>query len=234
MRTLGIIAIFVLSLISIVEGAYLIKLSGRVSALSQDRSEVADSDEPAPARRLEAPAPRPRAAPAVPVPTFQTMAPPSTTPATTTLREALATTEGREQLKAAMEVIAEEKRQARLIERAPRRDERDQKYRERILKTLALTGDEPPRLDALFTTLQTGRRQILDDMRAGLKNAEKADEELDELRDGTEKQIHALLGDERYKKLREGRRGERQGQGQGQGQPQGQQQQQAPSVATGR
>lgn len=235
MRTLGIIAVFVLSLVSIVEGAFLFKLSRQVTAISHERSEPAADDEPV-TRRYEAPAPRPRpSAPPVPVPNFQTLAPPSTTPATTTLREALSTTEGREQLKAAMEVIAEEKRQARMLEWAPRRDERDQKYRERIMKTVALTGDEPLKLTTLFTTLQTQRRQILDDMRAGLKNAEKADDELDELRDGTERQIHALLGDERYKKVREGRRGGREGQAQG-GQAQGGQAQAgqgAPSVASG-
>jgi len=236
MRSLGIIAIFVLCLVSIVEGAYLFKLSRQVSALSQERSEAVEIDEPAStARRFEAPAPRARPAAPMPVPSFQTMAPPSTTPATTTLREALSTTEGREQLKAAMEVIAEEKRQARLLEWAPRRDERDQKYRERILKSVALTGDEPLKLNTLFTTMQTTRRQILDDMRAGLKNAEKADDELDELRDGTERQIQALLGEERWKKVRGDRRG-REGQQQGQGQQQqGQPQpQQPPSVAAGR
>src|SRR6185436_16378681 len=94
--------------------------------------------------------------------------------------------------------------------------------------------DEPLKLATLFTGLQQGRHQILDDMKAGLKNAEQADNEMDELRDTTDKSIHALLGDDRYRKIREGRRGERGGQGQGQGQgQQGQGQRQgAPSVAT--
>jgi hypothetical protein len=232
MRTLGIIAIFVLSLVSIVEGAFLFKLSRQVTALSSHEREPVDDEVAAVAPAREAAAPRPRAAPPVPVPSFQTLAPPSTTPATTTLREALATTEGRQQLKAAMEVIAEEKRQARLIEWAPKRDERDQKYRERIMKAVALTGDEPLKLTNLFTTLQTQRRQILEDMKAGLKNAEQADNELDDLRDGTERQIHALLGDERFRKVREGRRGGGGG-GQQQGQPGQPPGQPAPSVAAG-
>src|SRR4029079_7796377 len=97
------------------------------------------------------------------------------------------------------------------------------------------------KLATLFQTLQQGRHQILDDMKAGLKNAEQADNEMDELRDNTDKSIHALLGDERYRKV--GRRGGGNGGGQrGQGQEQGQQgqaqqaQQQGapPSVATGR
>jgi hypothetical protein len=241
MRAVGMIAVFVLSLVSIVEGAWLYKLSHRVTQLSQggpERAEAEGDEAPAPVRRADTFAARPRVAP-VPVPTFQNLAPPSTTPATTTLREALATVEGRQQLKAAMDVIAEEKRQARMLEMAPRRDERDLKYKDRIVKTVPLTGDEPLKLSTLFTTLQQGRHQIIEDMKAGLKNAEQADNETDELRDNTDKQIHALLGDERYRKLREGRRGgggQGRGQGQGQGPPQGEGQPQGaqPSVATGR
>jgi hypothetical protein len=235
MRTLGMIAIFLLSLVSIVEGAFLFKLSRQVTALSPP-SERAESDgeeaAPAPVRRADQPAIRTRS---VPVPTFQTLAPPSTTPATTTLREALATTEGRQQLKAALDVIAEEKRQARMLESAPRRDERDLKYKDRIQKTVPLTGDEPLKLSTLFTALQQGRHQILEDMKAGLKNAEQADNEMDELRDGTDKSIHALLGDDRYHKVRDGRRGWGGGQrGQGQGPPPGEPGQPGaqPSVAT--
>ena len=237
MRTLGMIAIFLLSLVSIVEGAFLYKLSHQVTELRQEqRSLPIERDEAAPAERprAEGPAERPRPAPA-PVPTFQALAPPSTTPATTTLREALATVEGRQQLKAALDVIAEEKRQARMLEWAPKRDERDLKYKDRITKTVPLTGDEPLKLATLFTNLQQSRHQILDDMKAGLKNAEQADNELDELRDNTDKSIHALLGDDRWKKVREGRRGwggqGQQGGGQGQ-QGGGQGQGQAPSVAT--
>jgi hypothetical protein len=238
MRTVGMIAIFLLSLVSIVEGAYLFKLSHRVNELTQAAPERSDSEgdeaAPAPVRRAEAPSVRTRPAPA-PVPTFQTLAPPSTTPATTTLREALATVEGRQQLKAAMDVIAEEKRQARMLEWAPRRDERDLKYQDRISKTVPLTGDEPLKLATLFQTLQQGRHQILEDMKSGLKNAEQADNEMDELRDNTDKSIHALLGDERYRKVREGRRGGGGGgQGRGQGeQGQGQGQATPPSVAAG-
>jgi hypothetical protein len=238
MRTLGIFAVFLLSLVSIVEGAFLFKLSRQVSTLSQDRPALEDrGDEDAmvaAVRRTDPAAPRPRPVAPHNVPSFQTLAPPSTTPATTTLREALATTEGREQLKAAMEVIAEEKRQVRLADSLPRREERDQRMRERIMKAVPLTGDEPLKLTTLYTTLQAGRRQVLDDMRAGLKNAEQADNEMDELRDNTENSIHALLGDERWKKLREGREGRRGGGGQGQAQASnGQGGGAAPSVAAG-
>jgi hypothetical protein len=230
MRIIGILAIFLLSLGAIAEGAYLFKLSRQVSTLSQELQHTRggrSSDEgggflatradPAPAR----PARAARGA-APPLPSFQALAPAPTTPATATLREALSTTEGRDQLKAALEVIAEEKRQDRLLRQAGRRDEREQHFKERILKNVALTGDEPLKVNNLFATLQTGRHQLLEEMKAGLKSADQVDEAIDELQDNTEKSVRTLLGDERWKKLREAdRRERRQGEG-GQGQNQGQ------------
>jgi hypothetical protein len=211
MRVLGIVAIFVLSLVSIVEGAFLFRLSHRVSALSADRA-AAELEQPATAlvetSRRPLPAPQAHARPAAP-PAFQTPTPVS--PAASTLREALSTVEGREQLKAAMDVIAEERRQTRLAESLPRREERDQRMKDRLLKAVPLTGDEPIKVATLFTNLQTARRQLIEDMRAGLKNAEETDTALDELRDGMDKSLHALLGDDRWRKAREGRRGGGQG-----------------------
>jgi hypothetical protein len=248
MRTIGIFAIFLLSLTAIAEGAYLFKLSRQVSALSEERARpsraVSDDSgslltaprqesEPRPARGAREPAP--------PLPNFQALAPASTTPATATLREALSTTEGRDQLKAALEVIAEEKRQDRLLRQAGRRDEREQHFKDRILKNVPLTGDEPLKVNALFATLQTGRHQLLEDMKAGLKSADQADEAIDELQDNTEKSVRTLIGEERWRKLREADRRERRGgqgqggEGRGQGQGQGNQGQQAPQqgVASG-
>jgi len=223
MRVVGIIAIFVLCLAVIAEGAFLVKLSRQVNTLSQQEAVARERGEPgddsalaATERRAERAAPRlPRGAqPGGGVPSFQALAPPPTTPATTTLREALATSEGREQLKAAMEVIAEEKRQDRLVKWAARRDERDQHYKERILKAVPLTGDEPLKLATLFTNLKSARQQVIDDMRAGLKTAEQADEDTDELQANHERAMNALLGEERWKKARESRRERGQGPGQ--------------------
>lgn len=215
MRTLGIAAIFVLSLVSIVEGAFLFRLSRQVRTLADVRGAVDEHEEIAAPARPSPPAHAPRPRPITPsaLPSFQTLAPPSTTPATTTLREALATSEGREQLKAAMEIIAEEKRQTRLVDSLPRRAERDQRYRERIMKAVPLTGDEPLKLTTMFTTLQAARQQAIDDMHAGLKNAEDTDNALDSLREDADKQIRALLGDDRWHKVQAGRRGGQQQQG---------------------
>jgi hypothetical protein len=216
MRTIGILAIFVLALCAVGEGAALFRLSRQVTDLRQQvaRPEVEPSDDVAfarprptvtgsPSRPREAMAPRPF------IPTFT--APPATTPATSSLREALATAEGREQLKAALSIINEERRQDRMVKQAEKRAEGEQKWKDRILKNVQLTGDEPLRLDTLFATLKNGRAQILEDMRAGLKTSEQADKEIDELQDGTEKGVRTLLGDERAKKLREQERKDRGG-----------------------
>ena len=231
MRTVGIVAIFVLSLCAIGEGAYLISLSRKVDRLSQQQlgepaqgddgealraAQIAAADRAA--RRSRAAAgggalPAPSA-----VPSFQALAPASTTPATSTLREALATTEGRDQLKAALAVIEEEKRQTRMLERGTRAEERDKRWKERLTKSVALTGDEPLKIDALISSVTNGRRQILEEMKAGGRSAEQADDAIDELEDGAEQKVRALLGEDRWRKFREERRANFRQQQQGGGQ----------------
>jgi hypothetical protein len=215
MRTVGIVAIFVLSLCAIGEGAYLISLSRKVDRLSQQQhgepaqgddgealraAQIAAADRAA--RRSRAAGSGALPAPSA-VPSFQALAPASTTPATSTLREALATTEGRDQLKAALAVIEEEKRQTRMLERGTRSEERDKRYKERLTKAVALTGDEPLKIDALLSGLTNGRRQILEEMKGGGRSAEQADDAIDELEDGTEQKVRALLGEDRWRKFRE-------------------------------
>jgi hypothetical protein len=222
MRTLGMLAIFLLAVCAIAEGAFLFRLSGRVQDLSRELAAVHEiplrpAGEAAPAaERRPAPAPRPviPARPAAPPPAFTAPAP--STAATTTLRDALATTEGRDQLRAALDVIAEQRRQERIVKVVERREERDQRWKERVSK-VPLTGDEPQKINALFATLATGRRQLVEDMKAGVKNAEDTDTAMDELQDNTQKALRTLLGDERWNKMqsdRQGRGGGRQGNGQ--------------------
>jgi hypothetical protein len=218
MRILGILAIFLLSVCAIAEGAFLFRLSGRVHDLQQEAAvahEAALRPAPevpaAPSARVPVPA-RPAAptrAPAGAPPAFTP--PPASTAATATLRDALSTPEGRDQLRAAMDVIAEQRRQERLVKFVERREERDQRWKERITKAIPLSGDEPQKLGALFTSLQTGRRQLLEDMKAGAKTAEETDSAMDDLQESTQKAVRSLLGDDRWRKLREDRGGRGQG-----------------------
>ena len=46
-------------------------------------------------------------------------------------------------------------------------------------------------------------------MRAGLKNAEQADDEIDNLEDSTEGAVRGLLGEQRMQQLRDAERNER-------------------------
>jgi hypothetical protein len=212
MRTLGILAIFLLAVCAITGGAFLFRLSGQVRDLSHQvalahENSLHESAAVPPAAPARLPAPAPRlslAARPSPPPAFTAPAP--STAATTTLRDALATPEGRDHLRAALDIIAEQRRQERLVTTVERREERDQRFKERISK-LPLTGDEPQKINALFAALATGRRQLLEDMRAGAKNAEDTDEAMDELQDTTQKALRTLIGDDRWNKVQSERRG---------------------------
>jgi hypothetical protein len=145
------------------------------------------------------------------------------------LAEALQTQEGRQHLRGAMELLREQDRQDRMIRNAEQDIEREQRYRDRLVKVLALPAQEQEKVGQFYATLQASRRKVLEEMRSGLKNAEQADDEIDTLKDSTEQQVRTLLGEQRMQQLRDARRTER-GRGRGQGQGGGQQQQGQPGA----
>jgi hypothetical protein len=231
MRTMAIVAIFGLTVSAIAEGAFLFRLSRRVTALSQEVAQAHEAALVVPVARPEAAVERPVAAarplpalrPAAVPPAFTAAAP--AVAATATLRDALSTPEGREQLKTALDSINEQRRQERLAKYYERRDERDQRWRDHILKAGLLTGDEPAKVTALFAAQSAGRKQIMEDMRSGGKTSQETDDALDQLQENTTKSLHALVGDDRWRKLRETERRDRRQNGNAQaGQPQQQQQ----------
>lgn len=241
MRVIGIVAVFVLALAAIVEGAVIVRLSSRLDALDQRLAHApAVLDESGAPRREgvalargdvpAAPLPPPRLAPAP-----GATAPVPTGPATAVLAEALQTVEGRQHLRGAMELLREQDRQDRLVRNAEQEVEREQRYRDRLTKVLSLPAHEQDKVGQLYSTLQAGRRKVLEEMRSGLKNAEQADDEIDNLEDSTEQQVRALLGEQRMQQLRDARRAER-GRGRGAGgggqQQQGSQQPPAAPAAT--
>ena len=223
MRVFGIIAIFLLALVAIVEGAALIRLSGQMDRL-QARIEsapasaalrVKDGEDPASGRAspgaarpaLTAPLPR-----LLPAPPTGDIGGEGGGPATATLREALETPEGRSHLKAAMEVLREQDRQERLIRQAEENISDEQRYRERLTRLAGLSPDEQNRVAQLHANLHTGRQRVLEELRAGGKSASQADDEIDNLEDQVERDIRALLGDARLQKFREASRAERRNQ----------------------
>jgi hypothetical protein len=236
MRVIGIVAIFVLALAAIVEGAVIVRLSSRLDALDEKLSHapVVPDEVRAPRREGVALARGDIASATLPPPKLAPVpgsAPVPTGPATAMLAEALQSVEGRQHLRGAMELLREQDRQDRLLRNAEQDVEREQRYRDRLTKVLSLPGHEQEKLGQFYGNLQAGRRKVLEEMRSGLKNAEQADDEIDNLEDSTEQQVRALLGEQRMQQLRDSRRTERgRGRGQGQGQGGGQQQQGPPGA----
>jgi hypothetical protein len=224
MRIFGIVAVFVLTLVAILEGAALVRLSGRVDSLVEklETAPVTGSS----TMRVMQPEQRAAAggtAPGEPRGLPRLMAAPAGAtaadgPATAVLREALETPEGRSHLKAAMEVLREQDRQDRLLRNAEENVADEQRYRERLTRLAALTPDEQNRVSQLHTAMSSARQRVLEEMRAGGKSAEQADDEIDNLEDETNRQIRTLLGEQRMQKFREAARAERRrerGQGEG-------------------
>jgi hypothetical protein len=224
MRTVGIIALFGLALCAIGEGAMIVRLSHRVEDLGHQLETVRSTPEEGTTVQglTVSGSPFRPALPAIAAarpPEFKAAQEPGSRGSP--LQE-LATPEGRQLLRSALDVINEERRQERLTAGAARREEREQRLHDRIVKTVPLVGDESVRLAAMFSELKTGRQQILDEMHGGGKTAEQANDAIDALRDSTDKSMRALLGEERWKKVREGRDRDRQAaQAQAEGQPPG-------------
>jgi hypothetical protein len=219
MRILGIVAIFVLAVVAIVEGAALVRLSSRLDSVAQQAGAGGPADDPgfdttrrpSLARASSEPAaparpPVPRLTPAAAAPPAPAAPPGSPT---AVLGEALGTPEGRQHLKAAMETLREQERQDRMVRNAERDVEREQRQRERMARVLGLNSDEQNKLGHLYTTLQSGRRRVLEEMRVGGKTSEQADDEIDAMEDEAQRNVRTLLGEDRMRKLREAERGER-------------------------
>jgi hypothetical protein len=205
-RIVAMVAVFLLAVATIVEGAIIVRLSRRVDALAE-KAPVRPAEVIAPSR---APTPAPKASPELAARSLPrlTVAPEPTPeapggPATAVLGEALATPEGRQHLKAAMEVLREEERKERLVRSTERALEREQRRRENLTRLLVLPPDEQNKINQFYLTLQTGRQRVIEEMRAGVKNAEQADDEIDTLEDETDRQVRSLLGEQRMQKFRE-------------------------------
>jgi hypothetical protein len=110
-----------------------------------------------------------------------------------------------------MEILHEQERQERIAGRIERDVEKEQHRLEQMTRVLGLSSDEQGRLAQLFSTMQAGRKRVVEEMRGGGKSAEQARDEIDKLEEGTDQSVRALLGDERLRKYREARRSERRG-----------------------
>ncbi len=219
MRLVGIIAVFVLTVTAIVEGAVLVRLSGKLDTLTEqvkaqpahlppdpdDHTFTARAASAALAAERMRPPP-PKLDPKAPAPQEPAQPAPQ---AAGILREALATSEGREHLKNAMEVLREQDRQQRVIRDAEGDVQRDTSYRERLTRVLGLSQGEQGSIGSIYANLQTQRQKVIDEMRAGQKSAEQADDEIRTLESNADRSVHGILGEGRMRQLREARRAER-------------------------
>ena len=73
--------------------------------------------------------------------------------------------EGRQHLRGAMELLREQDRQDRLVRNAEQEVEREQRYRDRLVKVLSLPAHEQEKVGQFYGTLQAGRRKVLEEMR---------------------------------------------------------------------
>jgi hypothetical protein len=223
MRTIGMFAVSGLALMVIGEGVYIAKLSRRIDALSgavgggaaggSERSFLSSAEGGAFTRPAGFDRRAPAARPAAPILAPAAASPPSAAAAaaSASLGEALGTVEGRQHLKGALAVIREEERQSRLVRVSERDREREGQYRERLTKVLSLPPDDQRKLGDIYANLDVGRQRLLEEMRTGLKDAETADGEIDNLEEVTNKAVRTLLGDARMKQFRDAERAERGG-----------------------
>jgi hypothetical protein len=218
MRLVGIIAVFVLALTAIVEGAFLVRLSSKVAALdeqlrAQPTAVALDGDTPA--RRAArasgdlARLPVPRLEAKGTTPTESAPAAEGVPTAIATIEAALRSPEGLAHLKNGLKRIEDQDRQVRMIEGVKNDIEREKRYQERITRALNLSGGEQGTIHQMYASMQASRQRILDEMQSGVKTSEQADDEIDQLEDQTETAVRTLLGDERLKQAREARKAER-------------------------
>ena len=82
-------------------------------------------------------------------------------------------------------------------------------WRLQLGRLLQLAPEEKNKVSEAFASMDTGRRRVVEELRAGLKSAEQADDEIDKLEDAREQALRGLLGEERLRKYRELRRTDR-------------------------
>jgi hypothetical protein len=193
LRWLGVAVAAALSVTVAVQGSMLRGVSRRLEKL-----EAGQSHEPGP-RLVAAGAPLLRLTPVAPA----ALTARAGAPSAVSLRDALSTPEGRDQLKATLASLKEEKRQQRMVERVEKREVKDRRWRDRVLALRSLTPAEAEKVTALFARLQDDRRRALESMKGGHLTSVEADDASDDLARALKKNVRALLGEQRWKELKD-------------------------------
>jgi hypothetical protein len=201
----------------IAEGAYIIKTHRQMEALTTQVQQLAAESpgDEAPARDVSRPsawvgggptrgpgaptrlppprfAPTASAAPSAPSPSGGPALPP-----------VLDTPEAREQLKQFVAAELQHQRDDWRQQQQQAREQDNQRRMDATIKALGLNADEGKRLSEVMTKVQDQRRDLREKIQSGqLARADMA-KEFTALRDQTDQQIRAVIGDEKAQKFQE-------------------------------
>jgi hypothetical protein len=218
MRVMGLMVSGVLAVAVVAEGAYIVhtrrqvdRLSHRLEVLGPEAEDplagldlarvperLGDLDSAgvrggAPATRL----PPPRLV-TTPVPTS---AEPSPAGDSLPLPAAIDTPEGREQLRRFVVAALERERQENRLRDEEQQQERVEARRQRMVAELGLSPPETEKFNQILNQVQTARAAVRARIESGELPREAIGRELAAAREENQRQLRALLGDERLKKL---------------------------------
>jgi hypothetical protein len=201
----------------IAEGAYIIKTHHQMEALNNQVQQLAGEIGDEPADRT-APADRPwvgdrptgaRNAPGrVPPPRFNAPTTPggqagSAVNGTVPLPPALDTPEARDQLRQFVSAELQHQRDDWRQQQQQQRDEAEQRRLETAIKTLGLNGDEAKKLTEAVSKAQDQRRDLREKIQSGQLARADIGPQMAALRDQTDKDLRAAVGDEKAQKFQE-------------------------------
>ncbi len=221
MRLAGLIAMTLLSVGVVVEGAYILSLRREVLRVGDQVRQLAEEgqgDRVVPERswRSTTTSRDPQVAapagggsrPVLPVPRFVNAAAPVTGPL-----PQLETPEAREQVRLIVAAELERARQERDDQSRQARDQREQQRMDAIVKALGLNQDQAKRFGDAMAAAQDGRRQLRERMEKGQVQRADIGKEMQALRDQSRGQIQQAIGADKMAKLEELERQDRGGSG---------------------
>jgi hypothetical protein len=215
------------------EGAYIVKTHRQIDALTTQVQQLAAESEDEPARepsRSPWVGQRPTGGPAgttarLPPPRFNT--PPAATgssgspssPGLPALPPALDTPEAREQLKQFVAAELQHQRDDWRQQQQQQREEDQRRRLEQAIKTLALGDADGKKLTDIMSQAQDQRRDLREKIQSGQIPRDQIPQAMSALRDQTDKQLKALLGDDKAQQFQQLQRPPRGGPGFGGGGP---------------
>jgi len=200
----------------IAEGAYIIKSHKQIEKLttqveqlaaeSMDGEAVRDPGRPSGGVGQRPTSNPPPTSGRVPPPRFNTPPPTFTTPAPAggpTLPPAIDTPEARQQLKQFIAAELQNQREEWRQQQIQGREDEQRRRMDEAIKTLGLSESDGRKLSDIVTRSQEQRTALREKIQAGQIPRDQVPQAMSQLRDETDKQIRALVGDEKGQKFQE-------------------------------